>query len=351
MEWIEYIIQKGDNLESIANKHNINSKDLLDFHNSNVPLTQQFYGSEIPFHITEIKIPIIENKVEEESINNVIETEQNARYRCEQTVIMKLNGIVHSHADTKREFLVSKSIDTSNIIVKTELVENVIEAYQKQLELAIKLVCEIDTIKSNLKVNLKKDGKINKILNHKEIIKNWNEKKGELESDFSFLRDKKTHQDFKNFLKLNDEQFNSQENLINDLNSKMFFDVFFDKYLTSENFLDNYSRTYYSQLFDGYGVNLHFNQDILAESPNQVEVRKVSSFSKSDLDNGFLEKQYDFKFKPIVKYKFSEYNFSVRERSIINTKDRWIEQSDITIIEEVKNNVQVLIDYKLRKIE
>lgn len=69
------------------------------------------------------------------------------------------------------------------------------------------------------------------------------------------------------------------------------------------------------------------------------------------MDNEFLEKQYDNKFKPIVKYRFSEYNFSVRERCIINTDENWIESSDITIIEEVKNNVQVLIDYKLRKIE
>ena len=128
-------------------------------------------------------------------------------------------------------------------------------------------------------------------------------------------------------------------------------DIFFDRYLVADNYLDSYSKTYYSQLFDSYAVNLNFNQDILNESPNQVELRKVSSFPKSSLNNSFLVAQYDNKFKPIVKYKFSEYNYSVRERCIINTDERWIEQSDITIIEEVKNNVQVLIEYKLRKIE
>ncbi len=350
MDYRRYEIQKGDTLESIALAQNVNVKELLDFHNANSTLTQQFFGSTIPIHIDELIVPLFLEK-KEKGISDSVNFEQKARYRYEQTVVMKLNGIIHSHADTKREFVVEKRKTKNNQIVKIKLTENIIDAYQKQLELALKLVCEIDMIKSDVLVNLNQNGKISNILNHNEIIQKWHHKKNQYENDFTFMRDSNSKQDFKNFLNITDLQIVSEENLINDLYSKLFFDVFFDKYLVNDNFLDDYSRTFYSQLFDGYAVKLNFTQNILSESPSDVAIRKVSSFSKSDLDNEFLEKQYDNKFKPIVKYRFSEYNFSVRERCIINTDENWIESSDITIIEEVKNNVQVLIDYKLRKIE
>lgn len=272
-------------------------------------------------------------------------------YRCEQTVVMKLGGIIHSHADTKREFEVKKFLKDGIQYVSIKMVENIVEAYQKQLELAINLVSEIDEIKCDVTVSLNKNGKIAKIINFEEMQKRWKEKRIFLQGDFSFMRDKKAQKDIQDFLDINDKQFDNQKNIINDLNTKLFFDVFFDKYLTSDDYLDNFSRTLHSQLFDGYSVHLDFTQNILAEDKDYVDLRKVSTMDKSKLDNTFLNRQYEFKFKPIVKYQFSEYNFSVREHCTINTTDRWIDKSDITIIEEVKNNVQVLIDYKLRKIE
>ncbi len=350
MEIIEYEIQQYDTLASIAEKHNITIEELVDYHNQHCGITQQIIGNKVPVHV--ISLLIKKEKVTNEVLAEDITGDNSyARYRCEQTVLMKLNGVVHSHADTKREFLVTKNHDNNELIVEIELVENIVEAYKKELELAIKLISEIDIIKSSVKVNVSKSGKIDKLLNHSEILNKWRDKKNLLNSDFSFIRNNKTEEDFKNFIELNNQQFQNPEVLISELNNRFFFDIFFDRYLVADNYLDSYSKTYYSQLFDSYAVNLNFNQDILNESPNQVELRKVSSFPKSSLNNSFLVAQYDNKFKPIVKYKFSEYNYSVRERCIINTDERWIEQSDITIIEEVKNNVQVLIEYKLRKIE
>ena len=40
-----------------------------------------------------------------------------------------------------------------------------------------------------------------------------------------------------------------------------------------------------------------------------------------------------------------------RENSTYDLVDRWITKSDVTIIEEIKNNVKIMITYKLTKIE
>lgn len=353
MEKKRYKITEGDTLKSISEKQNISIEELINFHNSCSTFTQSITSDYLPLHLEYIFVEIKPIKINQVSSIHLDaeESAQVARYRCEQTVVMKLSGIIHSHADTKREFEVKKYRKDGVQYVKIKMIENIVEAYQKQLELAIKTVSEIDMIKCDVTVSLKGNGKIGEIVNFEQIRKKWNQKKKILERDFSFMRDKKAHKDILDFLELNDQQFSSQQNIINDLNTKLFFDVFFDKYLTDDDYLDGYSKTYHSQLFDGYGVNLNFTQDILAEDPDRVELRKVSKIDKSRIDNVFLNEQYEAKFRPIVKYQFSEYNFSVREHCTINTTDRWIDKSDITIIEEVKNNVQVLIDYKLRKIE
>ena len=56
MEIIQYEIQQGDTLKSIAEKYNLTVKELVDFHNQNCGITQQIIGSEIPFHINSISI-------------------------------------------------------------------------------------------------------------------------------------------------------------------------------------------------------------------------------------------------------------------------------------------------------
>jgi hypothetical protein len=53
----------------------------------------------------------------------------------------------------------------------------------------------------------------------------------------------------------------------------------------------------------------------------------------------------------VVKYRFSAYNVQITEQTLLDTAGKWIETSDVSITEEVKNNVEILVDYKLRKIE
>jgi N-acetylglucosamine-6-phosphate deacetylase len=59
---------------------------------------------------------------------------------------------------------------------------------------------------------------------------------------------------------------------------------------------------------------------------------------------------YDEKYKPIIQYKFSEFDISLNERSCYD-KEGTLLESEVTLREEVRNNVQLLTHYTLRKLE
>lgn len=84
MEILEYKIQKGDTLESIAEMHGISVKELVDFHNRNCGATQQILWNKIPIHVTLLFINKKENSNEPIETNYFPDDESTARYRCEQ---------------------------------------------------------------------------------------------------------------------------------------------------------------------------------------------------------------------------------------------------------------------------
>ncbi|MFC6269823.1 hypothetical protein [Frigoriflavimonas asaccharolytica] len=350
MEYKLYNIIQGDTLESIAKKNKISIDEMLDFHNRNSGMMQQFFAEPIPVHISEIRIPLEQKKNEEDLIDYDLIT----KYRCEQTVVTKLNGIPTNTATTKREFQLKKIIKEDNLFIEIKILDNIIEMNPAQYQEAINLVSELDNIKCDgiiLKVN-NITGGIKKVNNHQEIIEKWKNHRNLLESKYGFIRDAKSKESIGKFIDTAGKQIENEKALIDDLKMKMFFEVIFNKYLVNAtDKMDEYSRNVYSQLFEGEIVELKIKQDLLRESEDQILVRKVSSINEATKSSANLEEKYDEKFKPILKYKFSEYNASYRERVVYNDKINLPEEGEVTMIEEVKNNIQLLVNYNFRKIE
>ncbi|WBV60079.1 LysM domain-containing protein [Chryseobacterium camelliae] len=350
-ELIRYKIQREDTLESIAAKHGLSIKELVTFHNQSCGVTETILNDYLPLHLEHIFLEIKTEEKQQKSNNTT--TSNKARYRAEQTVITKINGIIQNHADTKREFFVIKEYNNSKLLIKTALVENIIKINPMALQDAMNIICEVDLLKCDaiLEPDLK-TGKIKKVRNHDEIIKRWKKYRNNLESKFGFIRSDTTKNDFKRFIDASENVIINEENLKTDFNAKLFFDLFFDKYLVSkDNLFDSFNKKLNSQLLENIPVELKFRQDILSETEDTVTVRKVGELNKNSLNIDGLKKSYEERYLPIVGYKFSEYNFSMREHTILDVTNQWIEDSEVTIIEEVKNNVQILISYKLKKIE
>lgn len=354
MELKEYKIQKGDTLESIAAKHQISVKELLNFHNQYSGITQAIYSTKIPFHIKTVLIDpdlfILSENTDHSSINN-IRINKNYMYRTEMTVGTILEGIMVDNSTYKSQYRVGLS--NNNLQSSVVLEESHVTSSPKALQAGMELLAEVDEIKCNsiFKVN-SQTGKIENIINYKEIISNWDKFKNGLSSRNTILKLSQNQKDIVDFVKGVEALIKPENNLIQDYYSKMFYEVFFTEHLVGEkDFTRSYYKAFYSTLFNNEEITLNFTASLIEENDDVLKVRRVSELDASNLNMNKIVALYDERYKPMVKYNFSEYNYSYRETLIWNKKDDILQESHITVIEEVKNNIQLLIDFKLKKVE
>jgi hypothetical protein len=296
---------------------------------------------------------VIVNKPLETTTSSTEIIEDSARYRIEQMTMTRLNGIVQSHAETRREFIISRKRSATSMLVNVTLVENIINVYPEGFKEAVALVSDVDLVKSDVQAQVDmQTGKIQHILNHQEIIEKWKKHRAAVTEKFGFLRDPETKTNLLKFLTVCESIIVNEKNLIEDLNTKLFYDLFFDRHLVADNTaFEPYSRPFYSQLFEGETSILDFTQQITGETADKVSLAKTGILKPGSYNKDAIENQYEHKYKPVVKYRFSEYNVKITEQTLLDTAGNWIETSVVNITEEVKNNVEILIDYKLRKIE
>lgn len=352
MEIITYEIQKGDTLQSIAEKHDITVKELVDFHNQNCGLTQQIIGENLPFHINIVILEVKKN-VDKEVHTFITENfEKELKYRCEQDVFSEINSVPVSNATTKRDYTVKSKIVEDKLFIKIKLLDNILKVNPENYIEAANFVANLDLLKCNdviLQVN-EQNGSILKIVNHDEIISAWKNKKQELESLEIKLNNNTAKKDLFNFISLIDNQIMVEENLIDDYKGKMFFDIYFNKFLVdSSDKLDYYETDFKSQLFEGQKTKIGIKQDVIGKNQGKITIRKVSEMLSNDSSRA--EQLYNERYKPMIDYEFSSYKASYRERVIYDIETNTLEELDVTIMEQVVNNLSLRIHYTVRKID
>lgn len=103
MSFLEYEIKDVDTLESISKQYNQNVEDIISFHNQNCGITQQIIGDKFPVYLKFLYVntsPSSKSNKEEQ----IFKSESSARYRCEQSVMTYIGGLLINHIDTKESF-------------------------------------------------------------------------------------------------------------------------------------------------------------------------------------------------------------------------------------------------------
>lgn len=275
------------------------------------------------------------------------------RYRTEQIVITKFNGEIINHGTTKQEFLITKNYKKSLVnSVNVELVENVIKFEPPQLQTAISLLCDFDIIKCDVELSVDPEtGRFKEILSKSNLLDKWESYKKETLDVYNFVRSSESQQNIQNFINAAQNQIMNDELLLADYESKLFFDLIFDKYLVENEIDYAYDKYFISNLFDYRKLLLHMGQLITVDSPDLVTITRTGVLDHKSLDRDMLVKQYDEKFKPYVDFKFSTYDYRFSQSYTIDTKQNVITSADISITEEVKNNVQINITYEIKLVE
>lgn len=353
MNLVNYKIKGGESLETIAAHFNTSVKELVVFHNKNAVMTQQIYGKEIPIHVRHLIVNPIITINENTSAEDLeeIHFNRNFLYRTEMIVGTVLEQVMVDNSTCKSQYKVG--LDQNNTLAGVQLQEVHVQSSPQIMQAGMELIAEIDKIKCNSVFRLNADsGKIEKIINYKAIMKEWDHYKDGLESRKTVLKMSQNKKDIDDFIAGVETIIKPEKNLIEDYYNKMFYELFFTKHLLGNtDFLQEYSRTYYSTLFDKEEVILKFTSTVLEETDEILKIRRVSEMDYPSLNMGRIVELYDERIKPMVQFNFSEYNFSYRETLVWNKKESVLQESRVTVIEEVKNNIQLLIDFNLKRIE
>lgn len=293
------------------------------------------------------------NKEQQELVGVFAKKTGDYKYRCEQTVVNKINGIVSSHAETKREFGINLSVENNLLIVKCKMTDNQIVVNPAQLNEVMSLISEVDYIKSNATLRLDpKTGKIGDVINLEQIRKDWHSHKPDIISRYGFLNDPKAEENLQRFFELVDEPLKTKAGFIKDLESKIFFDLFFDKFLVLDNMSvdNNCNHTFYSYLFDQQAFESIIDQSKQQEANGWTRIRRSAEKCETKWKVEDVKERYNQKYKAMIGYEFSDYDFTFRQDILLNEK-AMPEEIKVTIVEEVKNNIEIYIDYKLYKIK
>lgn len=280
---------------------------------------------------------------------------QQVRYRNEQTVAMKVNGMPVSTNRLKTDYTVEKVYNSRHNIMQLafKIDDNIASVFPAQYQAGMDMVVDLEKIKCKAVINVDMNtGHIDEIVNHKEVIGAWEDYKEHFMDKYKFLRSRTTQNAVQQFLEIQDKLILDQEMMKAEMNSKMFYMLVFDHYLVGkQEYNEPYAITFPSQLFKGISFPMTMTPKIYQESPNIVVYDRIGSVDGQVASSSDIIRFYDEQFKPTVQYKFTQYRPSFNIRETVNEAERYIEKAEVRLIEEVVNNVDLTILCKLRKIE
>lgn len=280
---------------------------------------------------------------------------QQVRYRNEQTVTMKINGMPVSTNRLKTDYTVEKVYNSRHDIMQLafNIDDNIVSVFPTQYQAGMDMVVDLEKIKCKAVINVDMNtGHIGEIVNHKEVVEAWEDYKEHFRDKYKFLRSNATQNAVQQFLETQDKLILDQEMMKAEMNSKMFYMLVFDHYLVEkQEYNEPYAITFPSQLFKGISFPMTMTPKIHQESPNKVVYDRNGSVDEHVTSSSDIVRFYDEQFKPTIQYKFTQYRPSFNIRETVNEAERHIENAEVRLIEEVVNNVDLTILCKLRKIE
>ncbi|MBL1223108.1 LysM peptidoglycan-binding domain-containing protein [Chryseobacterium sp. L7] len=352
MKVIKYEIKKGDTLASIAEKYEIGIEYLKTFHNSHSGLASLIIGDKLPIQLNHVIINA-------ESFKDVLHKNQNvkdlnfnlkSRYRCEQLNITRVNNeVITMSASTYLEFLVQK-VDYSAIfnISMTDFTFSVDPAvFNKGFEFSHKF----EKIKSPITVEISKYGTVDRVYNRDDIEQRWIKFRDfELVNDDMFKQlSSQAPTQAKDVVDTGNKEFLKEDNFARMVDKNLFYHIFFRAFQGGN--LENYTIDQFSQIFPNINLSTDVVKSVVNEDENSATYRLVGTLNRSNLSEEILTDMYDKIYKPTLKYSYSEFDFVYRITYTINKKNNFITEGKASIAEKVKNNFEIITEYKIKQVE
>ena len=100
----------------------------------------------------------------------------------------RLNGVSINNSQVNQDFKVVQNVDNKEGLFLVTLLDNIVNATPQPLKESVDLLMEVDkALLSNVLLDIdEQTGKVNQILNHDEIIKQWDQCKDSLRKKIRF---------------------------------------------------------------------------------------------------------------------------------------------------------------------
>lgn len=328
MNFIKYKIEKGDTLQSIAERFDKTVKELLDFHNGNSVLTQQINSERIPIHIDTILINSEFRKSEQLRDINVYRIISESEY-------YNFKNLVYS---TKNEITIEiEQLADNKYFVSQK--SKVVTCSSPHYDHYLVLLSLLDQPFEDVIVITDSFGRIKSIENQHEIKERWNiVKKGlaEVTNDKEII----------------DRLIKDGESIYADslphILANIQYNLLYPGNFNSNNgskISEGFSTKLYSSLFAGSKILLKFKNRVVEKNDNIITVENKSFLEKENIK--ILKDLYDISFRELLGNNFN-YNFSLT--SNYNIQDNVIINCTADFIENINDTIVAKSGYQINKI-
>lgn len=220
-----------------------------------------------------------------------------------------------------------------------------------ELEVSFELVKPIEFFKNNIKLILDTNGDIDKIINFKQIEREWIRfKKNEL-PNINFFNQIKAQKEeaARDFIKMGNIEFSNESKFKEVLYKNLFYHIFLKANRGEK--IENYTFSQVSQLFPNQEITVKVNKTIVFEDENTIVFRLVGNLQKDKISVEELKKQYDEIYKPMLKYSFTDYDYIYRITYTLSKSTGVLLDGKVLLDEKIKNNFECITQFDIKQVE
>ncbi len=277
---------------------------------------------------------------------------EKVRYRCEQLNITKIDDIPRSHSTQKKQYILE--FNPSRNFVHVQLEEYFPTINPTVLKAIFEFVKLTEFVRNNVKFELNDSGKIEKVTNRQEIHNNWDNLKKSSDFETEFIKKLRANhpKTVDKIIEIGDKQFSLTANQEEEYRRDLFYFVLFDNYTGMVTDTENKEEFLFrSVLFPEVIIPLEMDGVLKkTDDPNLFIYRKKGKPILTENIINIIKEKYNKIHKADVMYDFTEYYVNFDLNLEWDSISKLPVKANLQIQEGVRNNIENICEYKLRKL-
>ncbi|GAB2703771.1 hypothetical protein GCM10027037_32070 [Mucilaginibacter koreensis] len=273
-----------------------------------------------------------------------------ARYRCEQININQVAGNTAFSSEIKTQYLLSAT-NSSNKSYYIKLEDYLYALDPKTMEVAFQIVEPVEFIRNNIKFVQNTAGEITDVLNLEQLRNDWIKFKTDRLPHIDFFKQLQTQNSktTDDMLNTGDAEFASSESFKSIIDKNLFYHILLKA--NAGDALPDFTFNQLSQLFPGQYLDVDVEVKKVSENALTKAYVLTGHLNRHNISEEALKKQYDEIYKPLVKYNFTEFDYTYRITYTLDTATGILIDAYATMAEKIKNNYESITEFKIRRVE